>query len=96
MALDPSKHGFKIEEVGSEAELANKSIDVRVPEFQDDFDLDKHEKEGWKVPHDKDSVEDAIKKDRMDTNREDRLGLIRKSNVLNTTVSYTHLRAHET
>ena len=84
MALDPSKHGFKIEEVGSEAELANKSIDVRIPEFQDDFDLDKHEKEGWKFPHDKDSVEDAIKKDRMDTNREDRLGLVRKSDVLNT------------
>ena len=48
MSLDPSKHGFKIEEVGSEAELANKSIDVRVPEFQDDFDLDKYKKN----PHD--------------------------------------------
>ena len=52
MSLDPSKHGFKIEEVGSEAELANKSIDVRVPEFQDDFDLDKYKKN----PHDRDSV----------------------------------------
>jgi|TARA_R100000008_G_C3575817_1_gene165187 hypothetical protein len=80
MSLDPSKHGFKIEEVGSEAELANKSIDVRVPEFQDDFDLDKYKKN----PHDRDSVDDAIKKDRLDSNREDRLGLVRKSDVLNT------------
>ena len=80
MSLDPSKHGFKIEEVGSEAELANKSIDVRVPEFQDDFDLDKYKTN----PHDRDSVEDAIRKDRLDTNREDRLGIIRRPDMLNT------------
>jgi hypothetical protein len=71
--IDPAAHGFRVDvsdkTASSEAELANRSIDKNIPEFEKDID---HE-----VPHDKDSVEGDIYKESLSKDRSDRLGLVR-------------------
>ena len=77
--IDPRQHGFRVD-VGdnvasSEAELANKELDKKIPEFEEEID---HE-----VPHDRDSVEDEVYKESLSKDRSDRLGLVRKADVSN-------------
>ena len=77
--IDPKQHGFRVD-VGdnvasSEAELANKELDKKIPEFEEEIN---HE-----VPHDRDSVEKEVYKESLSKDRSDRLGLVRKADVDN-------------
>ncbi len=71
--IDPRAHGFKIDEGGkvasSEAELANKRIDAKIPEFEEEIDHD--------IPHDKEEVVEEVYKESLSKDRSDRLGLVR-------------------
>ena len=71
--IDPGAHGFKVDVSGkvasSEAELANKRIDAKIPEFDEEIDHD--------VPHNKEDVVDEVYKESLSKDRSDRLGLVR-------------------
>ena len=73
MDIDPRAHGFKIDTAGkvasSEAELANKRIDAKIPEFEEEIDHD--------IPHDKEEVVEEVYKESLSKDRSDRLGLVR-------------------
>jgi len=77
--IDPRQHGFRVDVsegvASSEAELANKEIDKKIPEFEEEID---HE-----VPHDRDSVEKEVYKESLSQDRGDRLGLVRKADIEN-------------